>query len=144
MSNLENLYQDIILEHNNRPRNRRALASATHRAKGYNPACGDEVEVYLSVKAERIEDACFQGQGCAISQASASLLTEAVVGLSLSEAKALQLSVQEMLHDPNWKPRTYRLAELSALSGVRRFPARYRCALLAWDALALALSDAQR
>lgn len=139
---LDNLYQDIILEHNNRPRNRRSMAGATVQAKGYNPVCGDEVEVYLKIANARIVEASFQGQGCAISQASASLLTEAVQGLTVDQARQLQVSIAGLLQADGVSIVEFKPAELAALSGVRKFPARHRCASLAWSALAQALQDA--
>lgn len=138
---LDNLYQDIILEHNNRPRNRRSLPDASARAKGYNPVCGDEVEIYLKCEGGTIVEATFQGQGCAISQASASLLTEAVLGLSLPQARQLQNSIMDLIQQNKPVAFEFKPADLAALSGVRKFPARHRCASLAWTALAQALES---
>ena len=139
MAGIEDLYQDIILEHNKRPRNYGPLAGATHGADGRNPLCGDELKVSLRVEDGRISGVHFQGQGCAISKASASIMTEAVTGQTLERARqtarkmlgALQPGGQELVLE--------RDGELAALLGVRKFPARIKCATLAWHALLCAL-----
>lgn len=142
MSELLELYQSIILDHNKRPRNFRRLVDPTHRADGYNPACGDEVEVALRLGDDgRIADVAFQGEGCAISRASASLLTERVKGLTPDEARAAAAEALRLLTDQAEESFDDfdRYGDLAALSGVRRFPQRIKCATLAWHALQAAL-----
>lgn len=136
MDELYELYQDIILDHNKNPRNCRKLAHPTHTADGHNPLCGDEVTVYLHIANGRVIDVSFTGQGCAISKASASLMTTVVKGLTLKELSRQTARVYELLtgetdHDASLE----KLGDLAALSGVRRFPARIKCATLAWHAL---------
>ncbi|MFO7724559.1 MAG: SUF system NifU family Fe-S cluster assembly protein [Oceanipulchritudo sp.] len=138
---MENLYQDIILDHNRRPRNYGLPGNPTNRARARNPLCGDELEIALSLEGERIGEICFQGQGCAISRASASLMTEATKGLSRSEAAALARKVVEGLDGPGEAAVFAGQGELEALSGVQQFPARVKCATLAWQALLSALGD---
>lgn len=144
MDDLEELYQDIILEHNKRPLNFRALPKATHRATGHNPLCGDEVEVYLIVNGGRIEAVSFQGQGCAISRASASLMTEALAGKRIDEAHALFTKLHGALDGNSPVAAMDDIGELAALQGVRRFPARIKCATLPWHALQAALEGDRR
>ena len=140
---MENLYQDIILDHNRRPRNYGLPDNPTHRAEARNTLCGDEMEVVLEVQGERIREICFRGQGCAISKASASLMTEALTGLSVDEARAHTGRVIDGLENGSEETGLFLTGELAALSGVRRFPARIKCALLAWKALLAALEDGQ-
>lgn len=137
---LEDLYQDIILDHNRRPRNSREISDSTHSAEGVNPLCGDEVIVYLKLISEKIEDISFQGQGCAISQASASIMTEILQGLSLTEMRKQSKTVQDLLTaEEEIEDALFEYGNLAALSGVRKFPARIKCATLAWHALEAAL-----
>lgn len=139
---LRELYQQVILDHNRRPRNFRAIPNATRTSEGTNPLCGDEITVYLTLDGETIEDAAFQGSGCAISQASASLMTAAVKGTSKDEAEALFHAFHQMVTgNPNEPPDTRALGKLAALAGVRRFPARVKCANLAWHTLHAALTQ---
>jgi nitrogen fixation NifU-like protein len=129
---LQDLYQEVILDHNRRPRNFRAIERG-QKAEGYNPLCGDRLTVYLRVENGRIEDASFQGSGCAISKASASLMTESVKGKTLEEAEALFERFRRMLtQEPDGVDG---LGKLSVLAGVRQFPIRVKCATLAWHAL---------
>ena len=138
---LEDLYQDIILDHNRRPRNSRELPGRTHFAEGLNPLCGDEVTVNLLLDGNKIEDISFQGQGCAISQASASLMTEILKGLDLDGLKAQSDIVQKLLTTEGDIPDAlFEYGNLAALSGVRKFPARIKCATLAWHTLEAALA----
>ena len=140
MNELFDLYQDIILDHNRRPRNYRALEEPTYFADGYNPICGDEIRVFLKLQGDKIEDISFQGQGCAISTASASLMTVELKGKSLTEAKAGFKRFQEMLAEEVEKEVDFLdFGDLASLSGVRRFPARIKCATLAWHAVVAAL-----
>ena len=144
MSELTDLYQELILDHNRRPRNYGALAGATHTAKGYNPLCGDKLTIYAVLDGDRISGLSFEGSGCAISKASASLLTDAVKGRTLAEAEALFGRVHAMLTAPMDRPvDTDAMGKLAVLSGVREFPVRVKCASLAWHTLKAALEGAQ-
>jgi nitrogen fixation NifU-like protein len=138
MSELADLYQEIILDHNKRPRNYREMPECTCSAEGNNPLCGDEVKVFVRVEDDQLSDVAFQGQGCAISRASASMMTGKTKGRSTVEARALSGKVREMLLGPEAEaPRE--LGDLAALSGVRKFPARIKCAMLPWHTLEAAL-----
>ncbi|HXH06474.1 MAG TPA: SUF system NifU family Fe-S cluster assembly protein [Vicinamibacterales bacterium] len=134
MSALDELYQEVILDHNRRPRNFRELPAANHRAEGFNPLCGDRLTVYLVVADGVIADIGFVGSGCAISKASASLMTEAVKGRSVAEAEALFERFHRMVTAPPDAP-VEDLGKLNALAGVREFPVRVKCASLAWHTL---------
>ena len=143
MSDLRDLYQEVILDHTKRPRNFGPLGSATHRATGRNPLCGDQLVLMLDIKDGVVRDAHFAGKGCAISTASASLLTEAVKGRTTAEAHALF----ELFHDAVTAPADAvldldSLGKLAALAGVREFPMRVKCASLAWHTLEAALAGA--
>ena len=138
MSDLRELYQEVILDHGKRPRNFRHPPDANREAKGDNPLCGDKVTIYLKLSPEhRIEDVAFQGRGCAISTASASLMTESVKGRTVAEVEALFRDVHAMLTDTA-PERDF--GKLAALTGVREFPARVKCATLAWHTLHNALA----
>jgi nitrogen fixation NifU-like protein len=140
MTELDELYQDLILDHGRRPRNFAAPADANQRAEGYNPLCGDHFTVSLTVRDGAILDAGFSGSGCAISTASASLMTEAIRGLSVADAQALSRRLQGFvtgLDDPGVPP----LGKLEAFAGVRNFPSRVKCATLAWHTLRAALGS---
>jgi nitrogen fixation NifU-like protein len=134
---LQELYQEVILDHNRHPRNFRALESG-RKAEGYNPLCGDRLTVYLRVENDVITDIGFEGSGCAISKASASLMTESVKGRSVAEARGLFGRFQRMITAPPDGP-VDRLGKLDALAGVRRFPIRVKCASLAWHTLQAAV-----
>jgi nitrogen fixation NifU-like protein len=133
--NLSELYQEIILDHARRPLNRGPLEDATVTVPAENPTCGDEVTLQLRVAAGRIEDARFTGQGCAICMASASMMTRAVKGKPCDEAGALFQKVHDGIQGAGDMPK----GEISALAGVKEFPQRVKCALLAWEALREAL-----
>jgi len=135
---LDALYVDVIVAHNKHPRNRRRLA-AGRRAEGVNPLCGDRLTVYVQVERGVIEDVSFEGIGCAIAIASASLMSESVHGKTVAEAEALLERVQRMVTAPADAP-IDDLGALAALAGVRRFPVRVKCATLAWQALRAAAS----
>jgi nitrogen fixation NifU-like protein len=137
MSDLRELYQEVILDHNKRPRNYRALDPASHEAKGHNPLCGDRVTVYLNVADDVIEDIAFQGQGCAISTASASLMTEALKGKTLTEAEQLFERFHDLVTSDQKPPAD--MGKLAVLTGVRDYPSRVKCATLSWHALQAAL-----
>jgi nitrogen fixation NifU-like protein len=140
---LRELYQDIILDHGRHPRNLRALPSATHLAKGHNPLCGDRVTVYLAVAGDKIDDVSFEGRGCAISTAAASLMTEVLKGKTIDEARQLfaQFHAKVTGGEPTELPE--RLIEdaerLEPLAGVKAYPVRVKCATLPWHAFEAAL-----
>ena len=136
---LADLYRDVIVDHNRRPRNRGPLPGATHRAEGNNPLCGDQLRVFLEMKDDRIGELRFEGTGCAISTASASLMSEAVRGRTRAEAAELFTAMHRMLTTPGIAPDP-RLGKLAALAGVREFPARVKCASLCWHTLKAALA----
>jgi nitrogen fixation NifU-like protein len=135
---LKELYRDVILDHNRRPRNFGRLDAEARHADGHNPLCGDRLTVFVRLNGERIEDIRFEGRGCAISTASASLMTEAVKGRPRAEVRALFERVHALLTQPDAEPDAS-LGKLAALSGVREFPARVKCASLAWHTLNAAL-----
>jgi nitrogen fixation protein NifU and related proteins len=141
MAELDDLYQDIILNHNKRPRNYRKMPGATHHAEGHNPLCGDEVTVYLQIDGDTISDVSFDGQGCAISKASASLMTTRLKGKALAEVRVLAKEVRAMLagQDAAAEPDLETLGDLAALAGVRKYAVRVKCATLAWHTLEAAL-----
>src|SRR4029079_9666571 len=139
MSELTDLYQEVILDHNRRPRNFRAIDEASRRQEGYNPLCGDRLTLYVKLDGDRISDVAFQGTGCAISKASASLMTEALKGKTIGEARALFERFHDMITSPpeNEVPD---LGKLSVLAGVREFPTRAKCASVAWHPLRAAVA----
>ena len=142
MSDLGDLYQEVILDHNKRPRNFQKPEGANRKAEGFNPLCGDQITVYLVLEGDLIKDIGFQGSGCAISKASASMMTSAVKGKTKSEGEALFDKVHKMLTGAaNGDPEE--LGRLAALSGVCNFPARVKCASLAWHTLRAALESKQ-
>jgi nitrogen fixation protein NifU and related proteins len=137
-ADLDDLYQEVILDHNRRPRNFHALADASHQAEGYNPLCGDRLTLYLKIDHGVIREVAFEGSGCAISKASASLMTDAVKGRSTADARALVDRFQRMVTTPP-ELEVEDLGKLSALAGVREFPVRVKCASLAWHTLKAAM-----
>jgi len=137
---LRELYQEVIFDHNRKPRNFHALDEATHRADGHNPLCGDQLTVYARVEDGVVQDISFIGHGCAISTASASLMTEAVKGMPVEEVELLFQDMHAMLTDSH---PDRDLGKLEVLSGVREFPARVKCASLAWHTLHNAITQAQ-
>jgi nitrogen fixation NifU-like protein len=136
---LKDLYRDVIVDHNRHPRNFGKLDPADAHADGYNPLCGDQLTLYVNLDGERIREAKFEGSGCAISVASASLLTEAVRGKSRREVRALFDDVHALLTQHDAGVDLPKLGKLAALSGVREFPARVKCASLCWHTLNAAL-----
>lgn len=139
---LRDLYRELILDHARNPRHFGKLENASHQADGINPLCGDKLRLYLRVdKDERIAAAAFEGSGCAISVASASLLTETVAGISCAEAKDYSNDVIQLLVEDGSKELRPELHKLNALAGVREFPARVKCASLAWRALCSAIDN---
>ena len=140
MSDLRELYQELIIDHSKRPRNFKVLETADRKLEGYNPLCGDKVTVFLELEHNRVKNVSFQGSGCAISTASASVMTETIKGKTLAEAEALF----EVFHDlvtgkPPAAGNIPELGKLAVFSGVSEFPARVKCASLAWHTLHAAL-----
>ncbi|OGR92697.1 MAG: SUF system NifU family Fe-S cluster assembly protein [Elusimicrobia bacterium RIFCSPLOWO2_01_FULL_59_12] len=140
MSELNDLYQEVIVDHSMRPHNYHAMADATRKAEGYNPLCGDQVTVYLKLDGDTIRDVSFEGRGCAISKASASVLTEAVKDKTRAQAQALFDAFRRLVTEgPVPAAEEASLGKLAAFSGVHEFPTRVKCAVLAWHALHSAL-----
>lgn len=139
---VDDLYQDVVLEHKRSPRHFGALAAPTHEARGRNPQCGDDVRVQLRVAGDRVEDIGFQGQGCAICIASASMMSEAVLQQDVAAVRALHERFRAVLTGQA-EPEESHLGKLVSLASVRRYPNRIKCALLGWHALMHALDDKQ-
>lgn len=139
MSELSELYQEVILDHNRRPHNFRVIEAATAKQEGYNPLCGDRLTLYLTVDGDVITDVAFQGSGCAISKASASLMTDALKGKTVAEARELFDRFHEMITSNPDTPAAD-LGKLSVLAGVREFPTRVKCASLAWHTMKAAVA----
>ncbi|MSQ13973.1 MAG: SUF system NifU family Fe-S cluster assembly protein [Dehalococcoidia bacterium] len=141
MSQLQELYQEVVLEHTRRPRNFRKLEGATHSARGYNPFCGDNVTLLLKVEGGVVKDVGFQGSGCAISTSSASMMTEGIKGKTVEEAQKLFTAFHGMVtREQGADFDAELLGDLEILSGVSEFPTRVKCATLAWHALQAALT----
>ena len=145
MSELSELYQAVILDHNKKPRNFHKLENANRHADGYNPLCGDQLSVYLQIDGDRVQDVSFEGSGCAISKASASMMTQAVKGKTKAEAEMLFNEFHRMAtgeldeeNEPN------HLGKLTIFAGVRDFPARVKCATLSWHTMHAALNEQQQ
>jgi nitrogen fixation protein NifU and related proteins len=136
MSELRELYQEVILEHSKHPRNFRALDAANHKAEGFNPLCGDHFTVYVDLQDGAIRDIAFQGAGCAISKASASMMTQSLKGKSAGEAEELFTKFHDLV---TGQGNGEEIGKLAAFSGVSEFPLRVKCATLAWHALRAAL-----
>ncbi len=141
MYDLNDLYQEVIMDHNRRPRNFRKPSEANRQVEGFNPLCGDQVTLYLAVENDTIADVGFQAVGCAISKASASMMTESVKGLSLDDAEKVFAEFHSMITQEDFDPDVLGDAEL--LQGVSRYPARIKCAALPWHALNSVLGDSQ-
>jgi nitrogen fixation NifU-like protein len=139
MADLRELYQQVIMEHDRSPRNFRAVQDANRRAEGINANCGDEITLELRVEGDRIADVGFRGAGCAISKASSSLMTEAVKGKTTTEASTLFRAFHDMVTSRPDAPVGGTLGKLAAFGGVRAYPARVKCASLAWHTLRAAL-----
>jgi nitrogen fixation NifU-like protein len=141
MADLKELYQDVILDHSRKPRNCEALEHPDRHAEGFNPLCGDRVTVYVRLEDGVVEDIGFQGNGCAISTASASLMTQAVKGRSVAEAQKLFDAFHELVtSDPQREMDEDSVGKLAVLAGVREYPVRVKCATLAWHTLRSALA----
>lgn len=139
MSDLRDLYQELILDHNKRPRNFKKLEEANRTAEGYNPLCGDKVKVYARLEDGRVKDVSFEGSGCAISKASASVMTESLKGKTVAEVEALFKRFRDLVTGKDPSAPEADLGKLVVFSGVCEFPTRVKCATLAWHALAAAL-----
>jgi nitrogen fixation NifU-like protein len=137
-ADLRHLYQEIIIDHNRNPRNFRRLCGDCQQARGFNPLCGDEIDLYLKIEHDIIKDISFEGKGCAISTASASLLTEALRGKTITEAQQFFKDVHAMLTTGEMSDN---LGKLAVLGGVVEFPARVKCASLAWHTFEAALQN---
>jgi nitrogen fixation protein NifU and related proteins len=142
MSHLRELYQELILEHSKAPRNYRELTMADHRAEGYNPLCGDHFTVAVKIEGDSIRDVAFQGSGCAISKASASMMTQSVMGKTKQQAKELFEQFHRTVTG-NQKANSGELGKLAVFAGVAEFPMRVKCATLAWHTLQAALDGKQ-
>jgi len=140
---LKDLYRDVIIDHNRRPRNFGRLEQPDAHAEGFNPLCGDRLDVYLKLDGDRIRDVRFEGKGCAISVASASLMTETLKGRTRTEAQRYFQEVHDLLTRADFTP-TFELGKLAALSGVREFPVRVKCASLCWHTLNAALANSSQ
>jgi nitrogen fixation NifU-like protein len=141
VNELRELYQEVILDHSRRPRNLREMRDATHQAVGYNPLCGDRATIYLQVEGELVKDVSFSGQGCSISTASASMMTDALRGKTVAEAKALFERFHQLVTaDPGTAAAVApELGKLGVFAGVHEFPMRVKCASLAWHTMKAAL-----
>jgi nitrogen fixation NifU-like protein len=142
MSELSELYQQVILDHNKKPRNFRKLENANHSAEGYNPLCGDQLTVYLQMDNEAVKDITFEGSGCAISKAAASMMTQAVKGKTKPEAEKLFNEFHGMVTGELDEERApNQLGNLKIFAGVREFPVRVKCATLSWHTMHAALNN---
>ena len=142
MSELSELYQQVILDHNKKPRNFRKLETANHTAEGFNPLCGDQLTVYLYLEADAVKDISFEGSGCAISKAAASMMTQAVKGKTKEEVEQLFDEFHKMVTgDLDEENTPNRLGNLKIFAGVRDFPVRVKCATLSWHTMHAALRN---
>ena len=140
---LRDLYQEVIFDHNRNPRNFRVMADADRQVEGFNPLCGDRLTLFLKMDGDKIVDASFQGSGCAISTASVSLMTEIIKDKTTAEAKALFKIFHEMTTGKEEQVQLEAVGKLAVLAGVREYPARVKCATLAWHTLDAALKNEQ-
>ncbi len=141
MSDLRELYQDVIIDHGRHPRNIGEMQDATHRQEGFNPLCGDKVKVYIKLHADRVENIQFEGCGCAISMASASLMTEALKEKTLAEVDILFSAYHELV---TCGATSDHLGKLRVMAGLREFPLRVKCATLAWHTMKAALAESKQ
>jgi nitrogen fixation NifU-like protein len=141
MTSLSDLYQSVILDHNRSPQNYRVMADANRQAEGNNPLCGDRLQVWLRLEGDLIQDVSFQGSGCAISKASASLMTAAVKGKTRAEAVELFQRFHQLVTGRLDPSETETLGKLAVFSGVSQFPIRVKCASLSWHAMKAALEQ---
>lgn len=141
MSELSDLYQEVILDHNKNPRNFREIENADKRADGHNPLCGDRLQVYLSMEDDKVKDVAFKGSGCAISKASASMMTQAVKGKTKEQADVMFAEFRRMvMGEMDTEREENSLGKLKIFAGVREFPARVKCASLSWHTVHAALA----
>jgi len=143
LDQIRDLYQEVVFDHNRNPRNFRVMEDATRKIDGFNPLCGDRITLYVKLNNGVIEDVSFQGQGCAISTASASIMTEITRGLSEDQAHRLFDTFHRITTGKDENVRLEEVGKLAVLAGVRAYPARVKCATLAWHSLEAALSDAE-
>lgn len=141
---LRDLYQEVIFDHNRNPRNFRVMDNPDRKVEGFNPLCGDRLTLFLKMNGDVIDDACFQGSGCAISTASVSLMTEIVKGKTQAEAEQLFIMFHEMTTGKGEGHSIDAIGKLAVLAGVREYPARVKCATLAWHTLDAALKNEQQ
>ncbi|WP_031435669.1 Fe-S cluster assembly sulfur transfer protein SufU [Methylomarinum vadi] len=141
---LRDLYQEVIFDHNRNPRNFRVIEDADRKVEGFNPLCGDRLTLYLKLDGDVITDASFQGSGCAISTASVSLMTEIIKGKTMAEAEELFHQVHEMVTGKDEKLNLEAIGKLAVLAGVRDYPARVKCASLAWHTLDAAIKNEEK
>jgi nitrogen fixation NifU-like protein len=144
MPGLEDMYQEIVLEHAKSPRNFRVLGDADRKAEGFNPLCGDRCTVYIAMKGDVIDEVTFQGSGCAISRASASMMTQALKGKTAAQAEEVFRKFHRMVTGQNEAEPHEEMGKLDAFAGVAEFPARVKCATLAWHTLEAALHGDQK
>ena len=145
MSELSELYQQVILDHNKKPRNFRKLETANHSAEGFNPLCGDQLTVYLNLEDDAVKEISFEGSGCAISKAAASMMTQAIKGKSKQEAEQLFSEFHQMVTGMLDEENTQNgLGNLKIFSGVRDFPVRVKCASLPWHTMHAALNEKEK
>lgn len=145
MSDMRELYQEVILDHHKHPRNFGRLARANRHAEGFNPLCGDRITVYAWVEGEAIRDLSFEGSGCAICMASASVMTDELVGQSIDAAESLYIRFHDLVTGESAKaPDAEALGKLAVFMGVREFPVRVKCATLPWHALRAALKEGEK
>ena len=142
MTDLQDLYQELILDHGRRPRNFRPLDGATRSAEGYNPLCGDKVKIYVKMDGDIVKDISFEGSGCAISTASASIMTETLKGKTRAEAEELFQTFHDLVTGRQPELDAPELGKLAVFSGVSEFPIRVKCATLSWHTLRAALNGA--
>lgn len=143
LDQIRDLYQEVVFDHNRNPRNFRVMDNATRKIDGFNPLCGDRITLYVRLQDGIIEDVSFQGQGCAISTASASIMTEVVRGLTEDEAHELFETFHRITTGTDHDIQVEQLGKLAVLAGVRAYPARVKCATLAWHSLEAALNHAE-
>ena len=141
MTNLDALYQEVILDHNRKPRNFREIENADRRVEGRNPLCGDQVTVFVKLDGDRVSDVSFKGTGCAVSKSSASIMTQTVKGKTVAETRQLFHRFHEMITGKMTDAQRGQMGSLAALGGVSKFPLRVKCATLAWHALRSALDN---
>ena len=140
MNELDDIYQDIVLEHSRKPRNFRKLEEADRIQEGYNPLCGDQYTIYISIDGDTISDISFQGAGCAISKASASMMTEELIGKTKNQASRIFEAFRSMITKDN-ENITEELGDIEVLQGVSQYPTRIKCATLSWHAMHAALDE---